>query len=434
MDASSAPVAVAYEWGSAALERGELEHAKDCFERLLERSNDPAIPFMLGRTLGEQGRTDDAIAFTLRAHRDAPTPDTLRNLARFYWLKGDEHAFQSLLLGHLDHPALGFVAVELCRQSDKLNLALEMLAKMPDQMRGVIEFPLSAAWIYVEQGDPERALQCAELAYRGSPGFPGCLEAYASALLMNGRYADAKALCTQAVQRSEDSVQALALSLVAERLLGVVDEDALRSVIKTVPLTVPQGFADPAAFNEALRRDVEAFHCYQRHPVDQSLRGGSQTCRNLAPCPLPTLQAYREQCLNAANEYLHSVDDGFRRRREPVVPEINKCWGVRLEPGGYHRSHIHPEGLLSAAYYLTIPEASADGSDSGAIFFGVPPFAVPDELIPIAQVQPTEGLLVLFPSYLWHGTVPTQSKGLQAARRETLPFDVTPLRETASRP
>jgi tetratricopeptide (TPR) repeat protein len=260
MDARSSTVAEAYRWATEALERGELEQARSCFEQLLERSKDPAIPFMLGRVLSEQGRTDEAIACTLSAHKSSPTPDTLRNLARFYWLRGDDAAFESLLLDHVAHPELGFVAVELGRQSDSLTLALEMLAKMPESMRSVLEFPLSAAWIYIEIGDPVRALQCAELAYRASKAFPGCLEAYASALLMSGRYADARALCSQAVEQSVDSVHARALLLVAERLLGAVSEDRLRSMIVPMPLDAPAGFADMAAFNEALRQDVQAFH------------------------------------------------------------------------------------------------------------------------------------------------------------------------------
>jgi len=419
---TSSDLSAAYRHATDALERGELEQARRGFEQLLERSEDPAIPFMLGRTFSEQGRTVDAIAYTLRAHRLSPTPDTLRNLARLYWMSAQEDAFEALLLEHVAHPELGFVAVELCRQSDSFDLALEMLAKMPESMRRVLEFPLSAAWIYMELGDPIRALQCAELAYRASVDAPGCLEAYASALLMNGRYADARALCSQAARQPAESVHAAALLLVAERLLGAVNEERLRSLIVPTPLDAPAGFADMATFNEALRRDVQAFHCYQRHPVDQSLRGGSQTCRNVATCGLPTFRAYLQQCLEAARTYIASVDAYPGLERGSVTPEIKKCWGVRLQPGGFHRSHIHPEGFLSAAYYLTTPDTV--DHEHGAIRFGVPPFRLPRELQPIAQIRPEDGLLVLFPSYLWHGTVPTRIEG-QAALRETLPFDVT---------
>lgn len=427
MVATPSPVATSYERARDALARGELEQAQEELKSLLKRSEDPAIPFMLGKTLAEQGKTDEAIAYTESAHWASPSPDTLRNLARLYWLQGKDTAFETLLLEHVTNRELAFVAVELCRQSDRLNPALEMLATMPEAMRGFLEFPLSAAWIYIELGDATRALQCAELAYRGSPDFVGCLEAYASALLMSGRYAEARALCREAVSSSSDSVHATALLLVAERLLGVLAGDELRDVILPKQLDAPPGFPDIATFNNALRRDVHDLHCYRRHPLDQSLRGGSQTCRNLATCGRPAIGAYLEQCLEAAHAYLQSVKDSRRPCGESVTPEINKCWGVRLAPGGFHRSHIHPEGLLSAAYYLSIPDVGdVDGGTQGAIRFGVPPFSLPDDLDPIAEINPTEGLLVLFPSYLWHGTVPTRLGTSSASVRETLPFDVTP--------
>ena len=41
---------------------------------------------------------------------------------------------------------------------------------------------------------------------------------------------------------------------------------------------------------------------------------------------------------------------------------------------------------------------------------------------PDHYVRPYPGLLVLFPSYVWHGTVPFESGG----RRLTAAFDVVP--------
>ena len=38
------------------------------------------------------------------------------------------------------------------------------------------------------------------------------------------------------------------------------------------------------------------------------------------------------------------------------------------------------------------------------------------------KVQPQPGRLVLFPSYMWHGTVPFRSQQI----RTTIAFDVTP--------
>ena len=95
---------------------------------------------------------------------------------------------------------------------------------------------------------------------------------------------------------------------------------------------------------------------------------------------------------------------------------INECWSVRLE-GGRHRPHFHPEGVVSGTYYLSVPPVD----NKGSIYFGVPPFALPDPLEPLAEVTPEEGLLILFPSYFFHGT----RVAAPGYRRETLAFDAS---------
>ena len=58
---------------------------------------------------------------------------------------------------------------------------------------------------------------------------------------------------------------------------------------------------------------------------------------------------------------------------------------------------------------------------AGWIRFGVPPFL--KSLEPSESIEPKAGLVVLFPSYMWHGTLPTPD------RRITLPFDLKPADE-----
>jgi hypothetical protein len=84
-------------------------------------------------------------------------------------------------------------------------------------------------------------------------------------------------------------------------------------------------------------------------------------------------------------------------------------------------SHVHPAGWLSSAYYVELPPVEDAVSRAGWISFGEPGIAVPG-LGPEHFVQPEPGLLVLFPSYLWHGTVPFAAGG----SRLTAAFDVVP--------
>jgi hypothetical protein len=72
---------------------------------------------------------------------------------------------------------------------------------------------------------------------------------------------------------------------------------------------------------------------------------------------------------------------------------------------------------------VTVPEATNDpGTRSGWIKFGEPSLELPLKNPIRRAVQPVPGRLVLFPSYMWHGTIPLQAN----SPRTTIAFDVTP--------
>jgi hypothetical protein len=68
---------------------------------------------------------------------------------------------------------------------------------------------------------------------------------------------------------------------------------------------------------------------------------------------------------------------------------------------------VHHEGWLSSACYIALPDAVAHSPGrEGWLKFGEPGVATQPRLGPEHFVQPECGRLVLFPSYMWHGTVP----------------------------
>jgi hypothetical protein len=89
---------------------------------------------------------------------------------------------------------------------------------------------------------------------------------------------------------------------------------------------------------------------------------------------------------------------------------------------------VHPHGWLSSVYYIALPPSVAGSEQSpahrpGWLEFGQPDFQVGGQDLPaLAAVQPRVGRLVLFPSYLWHGTRPFHDE----ATRLTVAFDVVP--------
>ena len=74
---------------------------------------------------------------------------------------------------------------------------------------------------------------------------------------------------------------------------------------------------------------------------------------------------------------------------------------------GFNVAHTHPAGWISAVFYVALPEPEQMGpSPAGWITFGEPPPELGLPLKAYAEVEPRPGRLVLFPSYMWHGTRP----------------------------
>ena len=106
------------------------------------------------------------------------------------------------------------------------------------------------------------------------------------------------------------------------------------------------------------------------------------------------------------------------RGRVPMPHRFVGSWSVRLTSGGFHESHVHDEGWLSSALYVAIPEPQK-GTHDGWLTLGEPQKNLNLPLDPLAELEPKPGRLVLFPSYLWHGTRPFSS-----GERLSVAFDV----------
>jgi hypothetical protein len=95
-------------------------------------------------------------------------------------------------------------------------------------------------------------------------------------------------------------------------------------------------------------------------------------------------------------------------------------WSVRLKGKGFHASHVHPQGWISSALYVALPDLDRDADPhAGWLQLGDPGPELRLDLGPTTRVEPKLGRLVLFPSWMWHGTVP-----FPAGERLTVAFDV----------
>jgi uncharacterized protein (TIGR02466 family) len=197
------------------------------------------------------------------------------------------------------------------------------------------------------------------------------------------------------------------------------------AVVGAYDLATPEGWPSLDVFLNDLGKALKKVHSYQQHPTNQSLRHGSQSMHLLTGSNAPVIQAFFQAIdapIRAHMAKLGKGDDPLRRRNT-FDYRIQGAWSVRLRPNGFHRDHFHPEGWLSSAFYVETPDAALDSPDKeGWIRFGQPPFITDPPLPPAHYVRPKPGRLVLFPSYMWHGTVPFTTD----ETRMTVAFDAVP--------
>lgn len=95
-------------------------------------------------------------------------------------------------------------------------------------------------------------------------------------------------------------------------------------------------------------------------------------------------------------------------------------WFNRLIKHGHHTSHIHQTGWLSGVIYLKTINSSIN--DEGAIEFSLHGYDLPilDENYSRKIHRPKKGDIVLFPSSLFHRTIPFTSE----TERTTIAFDL----------
>ena len=254
--------------------------------------------------------------------------------------------------------------------------------------------------------------------------------AYAQHLIRVGRADEAVRYALLDCERDPQDQQAWATLSIAWRLTNDPREHWLCDYERFVmagQIEPPEGYADLPAFMAALSEALTAMHVAQREPINQSLRGGTQTGGELFGRRIPVIASARDALRNATRKAIASLPQNdthpFLRRRTGDV-RFTGSWSVRLRASGRHINHFHPKGWISSAFYVQLPPALSRGGagHEGWIQFGQPPEESGLALAPRRFVEPKEAMLVLFPSYMLHGTVPFSGD----APRLTVAFDATP--------
>lgn len=171
--------------------------------------------------------------------------------------------------------------------------------------------------------------------------------------------------------------------------------------------------------------ELRRLHKFNHQPIEQSLRGGTQTEAMLFTRQSPEIRQLVASISQAVQEYVDTLPSPVPDHPLLGQPRdqfrFSGSWSVRLTDAGFHVQHIHNRGVISSAAYIALPETMGVGGDSqeGWLVLGEPPAELKTGLPPTRLIEPKVGRLALFPSTMWHGTRPF-GKG----ERLTCAFDV----------
>lgn len=274
--------------------------------------------------------------------------------------------------------------------------------------------------------EPATALQFAERALRALPGNPTARKLLCAAYLGVGDGGKALTESVGLLQASPDDQYLIAMQATALRLLNDPRYALLcdySNMVQATFLEVPQGWPDLHAFLAAVTSSLMGLHNPHGHrPLYQSLRKGTETTQDLSRSQDPVIQALFQSFAAPIARYREQIGQGADplRRRNRGAARFNGSWSVRLHSGGYHTTHVHPRGWISSACYIQLPDSMP--ATEGNLSFGTPGMLTTPALGAEFSVRPEVGLLVLFPSYFWHGTLPFHSE----QPRLTVAFDAVP--------
>lgn len=250
--------------------------------------------------------------------------------------------------------------------------------------------------------------------------------------LARGESQAALAVSNEFLDKHAGDTAMLAFKIIALRDCG--DEDGARALanmeklVRPTELEVPEQFDDRSDFNAALARHICAHPSLVDAPASHATRAGKHSGELLVE-PKGPMEAWEKSLREAIEAYRSALPEDSSHPFVISMPARYRltAWSVVLESQGHQIPHIHPSAWMSGVYYVALPEAVATSGDDtqGWIEFGQPPDHFHGSVEPeLKLVKPCEGLLVLFPSYLYHRTIPFDAPG----QRISIAFDVLPYR------
>ena len=418
-----------------ALDRaGRGREALEVYENLAKQALDSTeLALSLARARFIENQKKEAEAVLEQGVAQWPTSLALHTaLARVRWLRGEGEKSTAVAEAEIarrpDDIALRLAVADALHRGKHHQRALQILA---DALQIAPQNPavLTAFGIILDELDrPIDGLKALHHAAAASSDRRSAQRNLLSTLIRAGQPQEALRIARELRVADPDEQYLIAIEALALRALGDAAYKRFNDpekLIRSYGIDAPSGYFTVHNFNAALADALRRQHRIGAHPLDQTLHNGSQTGRNLIAFKLPVLTAFMKSADAGVRDYISrlSADDPVGQRRTERY-RYQSFSSMRLLHEGYLPNQVHDRGWITGLYVVAYtPGEQRRYPRAGHIMLGAPNRPVAN-CGPEQWIEPREGLLVLFPSYMWHGVAPVEGTELLM-----LTFDVMPVKD-----
>lgn len=378
--------------GALLQKQGKLEEAVASYRKALSINEDPRGHFNLGTALRDQGKLEEAITHYRKAIALYPNyADAHSNLGETLRDQGkmDEAitSYQNALRINPNHSSANYNMAEFL-----------YLAKRYDEAIPHFERSQLDDWL-------ERSMYC---------------------LYKAERFDEFKKKLDDVVKTDSHTAPFLAtLSTHYAVNFGVEDPyNFCKNGFDFIYTAAIHELSEPnSPLLKSLLNDINNAEIAER--VQGMLHNGKQSAGNLfkrSEASFKTLgELVKKEFINYKNKFSGAKCELIQSFPEEL--EFTSSWYVKMRQGGHLDAHIHEIGWISGAVYLAMPLNKKNPSE-GAFEYGIHGDAYPQKHshFPVGTVIPKVGEIVLFPSSLFHRTIPFTS----SEERICIAFDLKP--------
>lgn len=311
---------------------------------------------------------------------------------------------------------LANLAVTL-RDLDQLDECARAFRKAVELRPGYFQVHGELGTTLQMMGDPQAAIAAFKTSLELENRQPAVHANLGFASLQIGDAASALEACDRCFELDPHSIAAIVVKSYALDELGRGEEAAalmgLDRLIQVIPVDEVPGYASVDEFNAALAKHVTGHSSLAFEPNQRTTKLGQQTGELLRgeKGPMADLEKVLAKSVRRYLEEIPREDDHPFLSYRPQKWHLS-AWGTILGRQGHQAPHIHPVAWVSGVYYVQLPDEVKQAGDdqAGWIEFGQAPDVFPlKQACRTRRLEPRESSVVLFPSYLYHRTIPFDS-------------------------